>query len=358
MKILILILLSLYLTACSTQPPKEQGVFARAGHRGGSSTGQIVNYQEGMTKGWKSLKTQGLNKKEKDRRAILALSGEYKTKFNFLETFNVKPDKKLDTPYTSWGTEFVRVIEQSNDFISLQHIMVMYYIDSKTDKKMGPIVMKHWRQDWHWQAENILEYTGSNSWKKRKLASNEKEDKWVWSVYQVDDSPRYSGIGEWKHYKSLSVFHVPDMSRPLPRRERSYRRDYDVLIGSDDIILTPYAWYHEQKSFKHNGNVSEPNDFNGEIIAREVGHNSYRPIIGTDFSLGYEYWKNSSGYWGVVRKVWKDIIAKGDFKMKKKINDTPLFAFHFDHATDPLILKMNASQQEKIVRELLDKFLK
>ena len=217
--------------------------------------------------------------------------------------------------------------------------------------------MKHWRQDWRWQARSMTDYIGDNTWVKRSLTSREVSDKWVWSVYQVDDSPRYSGVGEWEHHKSLSTFKVPGIARPLPRREKSYRSDYDVLIGEDELVLTSNAWYHEQKSWKHKGKVNKRNVFDGDIIAREIGHNSYTPIIGTDFSSGYEYWKRSSSYWKSVRAVWNEIFQKKQFKLKKRVDDTPLFAYHFQQAEDPKIQAMSAAQQKKIVRELLNKFL-
>lgn len=357
MKFLIYISAISLLFSCSTTKPSVSNVFSRQGHRGGSSLGQKVEFDKTPSTFWKQLKIGNkLSKKEKDRLAILALSGEFQTKFNFLETFTLT-GKELDTPYMSWGTEFVKVIENKPDFISLQHIMVMYYIDPKTKKKMGPLVMKHWRQDWSWQGRTTFEYVGNNQWKTKKLKSSQTRNKWVWSVYQVDDSPRYAGIGEWKHHHSLSTFKVPYLSRPLPRRERSYRDDYDLLLGEDQIILTSNAWYHEQKSWKHDGGSVDDNQFTGDIIAREIGHNSYRPIKGTDFSAGYEYWKSSSGYWQSVRDVWKEIMKRKSFKLKKKVNDTPLFAYHFDHAADPNILKMSAAQQRALVKKILDKFL-
>ena len=35
--------------------------------------------------------------------------------------------RNLDVPYVSLATEFVRVIENREDFISLQHILVMFF---------------------------------------------------------------------------------------------------------------------------------------------------------------------------------------------------------------------------------------
>ncbi len=47
--------------------------------------------------------------------------------FEFLETVGFTETHKPARPYQSWGTEFVYVVEDKGDFISLQHILVMYF---------------------------------------------------------------------------------------------------------------------------------------------------------------------------------------------------------------------------------------
>jgi len=85
------------------------------------------------------------NKKDKDRLAILAMSGDHKANFEFTEIFGSDPNYKLDNPYKSWGTETIIVIQNSENFISLQHILVMFMNDKDGNIK-GPYVQKHWRQ--------------------------------------------------------------------------------------------------------------------------------------------------------------------------------------------------------------------
>lgn len=94
--------------------------------RGGTSQGIPVTRDMSSSSLWNHLQEKGLSNYEKDRRAIYALQGEFKTSFEFLETFLLDTPKKLDLPYASWVTEFVKVIEDRGDFISLQHIMVIF----------------------------------------------------------------------------------------------------------------------------------------------------------------------------------------------------------------------------------------
>ena len=67
------------------------------------------------------------------------MQGEYRIFFDFMETMGFVPDYVPKQPYQSWGTEFVVLVEDSKDFISLQHIMVMYFEQDD--------FVKHWRQD-------------------------------------------------------------------------------------------------------------------------------------------------------------------------------------------------------------------
>ena len=55
---------------------------------------------------------------ERDRRAILAMAGNFRTSFDFIETVGFEADYKPARPYQSWGTEFVTVVENSEKFIS------------------------------------------------------------------------------------------------------------------------------------------------------------------------------------------------------------------------------------------------
>ena len=209
--------------------------------RGGVSQGTTVDFDEEASPGWKKLQQKGLSSFEKDRRAILALQGKFKSSFEFLETFSMTPGKKLDQPYASWATEYVQVVEERKKFIALQHIMVMSYLDRKTKKVIGPIVMKHWRQDWTWEPNRMLEFNGDKRWTNKTLARPAARGKWKWDVHQVDDSPRYSGLGVWQHFPSASTFVTEYMARPLPRRERAVRSDYRILMGQDTLVLTPHA---------------------------------------------------------------------------------------------------------------------
>ena len=70
---------------------------------------------------------------------------------------------KLDNPYQSWGTEMVIVLSDEPNYISLQHIMMMYFKDDD-GVITGPYIQKHWRQDWTYEDSKILNYKNDKIW--------------------------------------------------------------------------------------------------------------------------------------------------------------------------------------------------
>ena len=150
-------------------------------------------------------------------------------------------------------TEYVYVIEDDEDFISLQHILVMFMSNEKQEIQ-GPFVIKHWRQDWKFENSRLIEYMGQDTWGARQFKKSEVEGTWTQAVFQVDDSPRYESFGRWEHEGGVSTWVSMKTWRPLPRREFSVRDDYDALVGTNRHTITPNGWVHEERNFKAKGN--------------------------------------------------------------------------------------------------------
>ena len=90
----------------------------------------------------------------------------------------------------------------------------------------------------------------SNAWAPREVPEDQRRGAWVQSVYQVDDSPRYAARGRWEHSDGLSTWISDETWRPLPRREFSVRKDYDVLVGTNRHTITPTGWVQEENNLK------------------------------------------------------------------------------------------------------------
>lgn len=301
--------------------------------RGGTSTGTAVELLEGESDAWRALREPGLSKFERDRRAILAMAGGYRTSFDFIETVGFTPDFEPARPYQSWSTEYIDVIEDSDTEISLQHIIVMYFVDAEGETR-GPIVQKHWRQDWHYEDDSVHEYVGNGRWRERRPDPGSIRGLWSQAVYQVDDSPRYEAYGEWVHEGNYSAWTSQETWRPLPRRESSVRDDYDVLIGTNTHTITPAGWVQEENNLKtvldeEGRPAAEP------YLARELGLNRYERIVGFDFSAREGYWQATSRFWADVRAAWARIYAdNSSFTMQSRVDGAALFQPMFTYAAE------------------------
>src|SRR6187551_120601 len=131
--------------------------------RDGQSKGVPVTLDTTPSPEWLKLQEANISDMERDRRAILAMAGEYKVSFDFIEVAGFTDNYQPQAPYQSWATEKVYVLEDKKDFISLQHVLVMQTLN-KDGSKNPPMVTKHWRQDWQYQAKQVLVFKGYNSW--------------------------------------------------------------------------------------------------------------------------------------------------------------------------------------------------
>ena len=290
--------------------------------RGGTTVGPKVTLDDSSNEYWNRLQDNNLSKFEKDRLAILAMQGRYRVYFDFMETVGFTENFMPQQPYQTWGTEFVLVLEEQQNFISLQHIMVMYF-EQDDGSISEPYVVKHWRQDWKYQDEKIHTFSGDNTWKKEMVQWNERRGSWSQSVYQVDDSPRYQSYGKWEHYDNFSSWKSKQTWRPLPRRESSIRDDYDVMIGFNIHTITPNGWIHEQ-------NNKKVNLTNNSVLAKEIGLARYERIKDFNWEPGENYWENTKDFWKEVRKQWnKKLDRSNNFILINEIDGKNLFMLLF-----------------------------
>ena len=292
--------------------------------RGESLRGESLQYDNTSSPHFKKI-SKAKSKKEKDRWAILAQTGEYQVLFEFLETLSFT-QRQTQKAYYSWATEYIFPLENTPNFISLQHILVM-----KAKGMKSPQVVKHWRQDWSYQDPIRWDYKGFNTWKREKRKTSSALGKWTQFVYQVDDSPRYQGIGKWQHYPEFSRWISEKTTRPLPRREYTVRSDYQMMTGTNTVTVMGDSWFHEQENDKV---VVNPKSFEPiRVIAKELGLNRYLRIKGFDFSAGENYWNSTKSYWSEVRSQWKKILRKRKkISLKKKSKGKKLYETHFEYA--------------------------
>ncbi|MDB6062201.1 MAG: hypothetical protein JWM78_2304 [Verrucomicrobiaceae bacterium] len=275
--------------------------------RGGTTHGADVTLDTSESPAWIALQEVGISDLERDRRAILAMAGTYRVTFDFLETIPFVALDKPNAPYQSWGTEKIYVDIDDGKFISLLHILEMHMVEAD-GKPSEPIVVKHWRQDWRFEPKDIVEYVGNDRWAKRSL--NTEKNLWSQTVYQVDESPRYAGVGRWEHSAAFSSWLSNDTARPLPRREWSVRKDYQVLRGTNRHTIVPSGWVQEENNLKTVLNAQRQLDTTRPYLAREYGVGRYERIRDEGFAEADTYFERTRSFWKEVRTTWAEKFKK------------------------------------------------
>ncbi|MBP7339563.1 DUF6607 family protein [Niveispirillum sp.] len=234
-----------------------------------------------------------------DRASILAMAGTYRVKFDFKETVAIAPGYEPIEPKRSGGYEAVRVIEDTGRTIRLQHLLVV------KDENEKPVIIKHWRQDWIYEPETVLTYEGPDQWKLSPVPAAQRADAWAQTVWQTDDSPRYGGVGQWKHDRGEHRWISAETGRPLARRDAIRKPIYDRYYGTNRHALTYQGWVHEQDNAKVGIRDGKPT-----TIVHEVVLNSYVPSTDFDFAAADAYMARTGTFWAAVRKEWDDVAAR------------------------------------------------
>lgn len=247
---------------------------------------------------------------EADREAILAMAGDFKVTFDMQESTpwmeGYEPlDRKI-----SGGYESVRVIEDTGTRIVLQHLLV-------TGDDANPYVVKHWRQDWQYEPEKILAYAGGESWEWTAVPEKLRKGRWSQTVYQVDDSPRYAGWGQWETTLGVKRWRSNWTTRPLARRDAIRNPVYDRYVGINRHQLTPTGWIHWQDNTK----LMPAKDGSGELVpvVQEYVLNTYERFDGYNVAAAEDYWAKTSAYWNAVRGKWDDVAeANGGIRIEQE----------------------------------------
>jgi hypothetical protein len=259
----------------------------------------------------------------RDHAAILAMAGPYEVAFTFQENLALAEGYKPRDTYRVDGHELVVVVEDGPTRISLQHLLVVGPPDE-------PRVIKHWRQDWVFEDPELLEFRGGGVWEAKRLPPEDARCSWTQAVFEVNDAPRYESWGRWQHAAGTSSWTSQETWRPLPRREYTTRRDYDVVLGFNRHVLTPTGWAHEQDNTKVVLRGAP------RALVREHGINTYQRTQARDFGVARDYWRRTEAFWRDVREVWKTVFAAGPrLSLRPGVDGTAQHDALFELAQDP-----------------------
>lgn len=284
---------------------------------------------------------------EPDRKAILGMAGSFKVTFAFQESIALRDGYKLHKPYSVKGRELVVVAEDRGDVIVLQHLLLVGS-GEKTH------VIHHWRQDWRYLDGSGYAYTGDGAW--RPLGHGvglPGPGSWMQSIYNVDDSPRYSSFGDWRHGDGVSKWIGSETKRPRPLRESHLADQYDYLDAVNTHVVTDKGWLHYQLNKKiDKDHKTQP------VLALEHGVNSYVRVPDKGFEKAHDYWNNTAPYWAQVRKVWDEVFAQGKpITLQSKWKGDSMYSHLFGMSYDYWGVK-DASKAKPRIEKVVNAFLK
>lgn len=234
---------------------------------------------------------------EQDRADILAMAGNFKVRFDMQESTRWDAGYTPLEKKTSGGHEVVRVIEDTGRKIVLQHLLVVEH-EGKTH------IIKHWRQDWEYEPARVLVYTDRNQWKLEDVPERMRTGRWSQTVWQVDDSPRYGGWGQFESQAGVRRWRSNWSWRPLARRDAVRNPVYDRYFSINRHQISPDGWIHWQDNTKMGLK-------DGKIVpvVQEYVLNSYTKFDGYNVKAADDYWAATKDYWAAVRATWDKVAT-------------------------------------------------
>ncbi len=273
-----------------------------------------------------------------DVKAIKAMCGCHEVKFNFAETFSYPRDSSEEYLPSKikheHGLEWVELVEDTPSKIVLQHLLIAG----------EDMVIKHWRQDWIFENTDFYTFNGFDEWKFNAFNKEQVKGQWTQKVYQVDDSPRYEGTASWIHTDGRHFWESTSYA-PLPRREYTTRKDYNLMKRINVHEIVKNGWIHDQDNDKI---VADENG-NHYLLAQEKGINTYTKVDDAQCVAAQKWWAENQVLWEKVRTKWNVEYGKNKhIKLKGKVDGNPLYHYLF---------KLDTSATQEEVNEVINRFI-
>lgn len=246
---------------------------------------------------------------QKDLQNIERLCGCYSVNFRYAETFSPLETYKYHDREEMNATELALPVVRENGKVVIQHLLII----------QDTMVIKHWREEWIYQPAYIYDFKGNRTWQKRALSADESKGKWLQTVWEVSDEPRYQGLSAWIENDGKTYWEST-ANAPLPRREYTVRNDYQIMRRHNRIILTADGYVHEQDNDKIVKNAEAES-----LLVQEKGFNTYYKLENNDCANAVKWWQENEAFWVMVRKEWQNIVAANEIlTVKAKTDDKPL----------------------------------
>ena len=185
-----------------------------------------------------------------------------------------------------------------------------------------------------------------------KLSPAEVNDTWTQSVWEVTDAPRYMGAGKWVDLNN-QTFWLNTTDAPLPRREYTTRKDYNVMNRTNRLVVAENGYTHEQDNKKIIRSDNQPDS----ILAEEKGYNDYVRLPQADCDAAKTFWTpKKAAFWADVRSAWDNILDNSNFvQLKGKVDGKRLYEAMDELENNQSIT--NRQDQQIRIRKLLDEYV-
>ncbi len=291
---------------------------------------------------WLSATTVSAQSKA-DLKTIENLCGCFEVQFQYAET--LAPDEEYEyrnRERISKVTELVLPIEKTNKKFMLQHLLIIN--DS--------IIVKHWREDWVYESPVLFNYLGDKVWEKQQLSRDKVKNRWTQTVWEVSDAPRYQGVSEWVNTDN-KTFWMNTTFAPLPRREYSKRKDYNIMNRRNMIVVDASGWIHEQdnqKIIREGGKDS--------LLTEEKGINSYKRLPDSQCAAGLKYWEKNQAYWARVRDAWDSFLNDhASVHVAPSVDGKPMFVYLNDIEEAVATKKISLQDADARIQSVFGKFV-
>ena len=113
---------------------------------------------------------------------------------------------------------------------------------------------------------------------------------------------------------------------PLPRREETIRKDYNVLERRNIHEITKYGWLHEQDNRK----IIRDDKGNDTEVAKEKGLDIYVKVDDSKCKSAQDWWSENNKLWSNVRAKWQTIFDRNQtISLEEKIEHKQLYRHLF-----------------------------
>lgn len=289
-----------------------------------------------------ALMATASNAQEKGAEMIKSLCGCYDVTFTYAETFAPDSNYKFHDRKTAHATELITPIKMTDKEIVLQHMLVV----------SENYIIKHWREGWVYEADELLNYTGNNTWKKEAVNKDDVKGTWTQTVWQVDDMPRYQGYSKWVTNNGETYWENTAYA-PLPRREYTVRSDYNIMKRTNRIAATDNGWVHEQDNDKIIRSSA-----GDSLLVQEKGMNVYAKIDESKCAVALKNWEESKDFWVVVRDEWQSYVDKQQvLVVKDEVDNEKLYEHLYVLEAEWKMEKLSDKELGKRVKDLFKKFV-